>query len=67
MLNKFIKLKEMPTIHSSHGMIGFDNCIFVISGNLSKKVEKYNIIKNSWESLFFNKFDEALNSTIGVE
>ena len=51
MLNKFIKLKEMPTIHSSHGMIGFDNCIFVISGNMTKKVEKYDFGKNNWVNL----------------
>ena len=49
--NKFIKLKEMITSHSSHGMIGIDNFIFVISGNLSKKVEKYDFGKNSWENL----------------
>ena len=49
--NKFIKLKEMITSHSSHGMIGIDNYIFVISGNLSKKVEKYDFGKNSWENL----------------
>ena len=49
--NKFIKLKEMITSHSSHGMIGIDNFIFVISGNLSKKVEKYDFRKNSWENL----------------
>jgi hypothetical protein len=49
--NKFIKLKEMITSHSSHGMIGIDNYIFVVSGNLSKKVEKYDFGKNSWENL----------------
>jgi len=49
--NKFIKLKEMITSHSSHGMIGIDNYIFVVSGNLSKKVEKYDFVKNSWENL----------------
>ena len=49
--NKFIKLKETLTSHSCHGMIGIDNCIFVISGNLSKKVEKYDFGKNSWENL----------------
>ena len=41
----------MPTPHSCHNMIGVGNYIFVISGNLSKKVEKYNIIKNNLESL----------------
>ena len=51
LLNKFIKLSEMPTPHSCHNMLGVGNYIFVISGNLSKKVEKYNIIKNNWESL----------------
>ena len=32
-------------------MIGFDNCIFVISGNMTKKVEKYDFSKNNWVNL----------------
>ena len=51
LLNKFIKLSEMPTSHSSHSMIGVNNYIFVISGDFSKKVERYDLIKNSWENL----------------
>ena len=41
----------MPTPHSSHCMIGVNNYIFVISGDFSKKVERYDLIKNSWENL----------------
>ena len=50
-LNNFIDLKEMPTVHSSHGMLGMGNYIYVIGGLLSKKVERYDINKNSWENL----------------
>ena len=50
-LNKFIHLKEMPSVHSSHGIIGIGNYIYVISGDLSKKFEKYDINNNSWENL----------------
>ena len=50
-LNKFLKLKEMPSIHSSHGMLGMGNYIFAIGGNSSKKVEKYDINENKWEKL----------------
>jgi len=49
--NKFIKLKTMPTNHSYHGMLGMGNNIFMISGLNSKKVEKYDIINDSWTSL----------------
>ena len=50
-LNTFIKLKEMLTVHSSHGILGMGNYIYVISGSLSKRVEKYDINNNSWENL----------------
>lgn len=50
-LNKFLKLKEMPSVHSSHGMVGIGNYIFVLGGHLSKKVEKYDINENRWEKL----------------
>ena len=49
--NKFIKLKIMPTNHAYHGMLGMGNYIFMISGMNSKKVEKYDIINESWTSL----------------
>ena len=49
--NKFIELKVMPTNHSYHGMLGMGNYIFMISGMNSKKVEKYDIINESWTSL----------------
>ena len=49
--NIFIPLKEMPTPHYYHGMLGMNNCIFIISGLKSKKVEKYDIIHNTWENL----------------
>ena len=50
-LNKFLKLKEMPSVHSSHGMLGIGNYIFVLGGHSSKKVEKYDINENEWEKL----------------
>ena len=50
-LNKFLKLKEIPTVHSFHGMLGMGDYIFVIGGNSSKKVEKYEINENKWENL----------------
>jgi hypothetical protein len=49
--NKFIELKVMPTNHSYHGMLGMGNYIFMISGMNSKKVEKYDIINDTWTSL----------------
>ena len=49
--NRFIQLKEMPTIHSYHGMLGMKNYIFIISGLKTKKVEKYNVNDNTWENL----------------
>ena len=56
-LNKFIKLKEMLTAHSSHGILGMGNFIYVISGSLSKKFEKYDINNNTWENL--NELNES--------
>ena len=41
----------MPTVHSSHGMLGMGNYIYVIGGLLTKKVERYDINENSWENL----------------
>ena len=49
--NKFIKLSEMPSNHYYHNMIGNKNYIFSISGFKSKKVEKYNLNENKWNSL----------------
>jgi hypothetical protein len=49
--NKFIQLKEMPTTHSYHGMLGMTNYIFIISGLKTKKVEKYDVNNNTWENL----------------
>ena len=49
--NIFIPLKEMLTPHSYHGMLGMNNFIFIISGFKSKKVEKYDINNDKWESL----------------
>ena len=45
------KLPEMLTPHSYHGIIGSNNFIYVISGFKSKKVERYDIIKQNWISL----------------
>ena len=49
--NKFIQLKEMPTTHSYHGMLGMKNYIFIISGLKTKKIEKYDVNNNTWENL----------------
>lgn len=49
--NNFIQLKEMPSAHSYHGMLGMANYIFIISGLKSKKVEKYDVNNNTWEKL----------------
>ena len=49
--NNFITLREMPSFHSYHGMLGLNDSIFVISGYKSKKVEKYDINRNIWKSL----------------
>ena len=49
--NIFIPLKEMPTPHSYHGMLGMNNYIFIISGFKTKNVEKYDINNDTWESL----------------
>ena len=49
--NKFIKLKEMHSVHSFHGMLGMEKNIFVIGGKSTKKVEKYNFNGNIWENL----------------
>ena len=50
-INVFIKLKEMLTVHSCHGILGMGNYIYVISGSLSNKVEKYDINNNTWENM----------------
>ena len=44
-------LKELPSGHSFHGMLGIKSNIYIISGLNSKKVERYNILENSWEKL----------------
>ena len=49
--NEFIKLEDMISGHSYHCLIGINDFIFAISGYKSKKVEKYNINTNKWESL----------------
>ena len=49
--NKFLKLKEMPTVHTSHAMIGLGNCIVTLGGDSSKKVEKYYMNENIWENM----------------
>ena len=49
--NIFITLKEIPSGHSCHGMLGMENYIFIISGTKSKKVEKYDTINDTWEKL----------------
>ena len=56
-LNKFVKLKEMLTVHSSHGILGMGDDIYVISGSLSTKFERYDINDNSWENL--NELNES--------
>ena len=50
-LNIFDKLKDMPSGHSYHCLIGVKNDIFSISGFKSKKIEKYNLINNTWINL----------------
>ena len=49
--NIFIPLKEIPSGHLCHGMLGFEEYIYIISGTKSKKVEKYDIYNNTWVSL----------------
>ena len=49
--NSFDKLKDMPTGHSYHCLIGVQNDIFSISGFKSKKIEKYNLINDTWINL----------------
>ena len=49
--NIFIRLREMPSFHSYHGMLGLNDFIFVISGYKSKKVERYDINRNIWKNL----------------
>jgi hypothetical protein len=49
--NNLCLLKEMPSNHSFHGMVGIKSNIYVIGGFYSKKTEKYNILENSWEKL----------------
>ena len=44
-------LKELPSGHSFHGMLGIKSYIYIVSGLNSKKVERYNILENSWEKL----------------
>ena len=41
----------MLTVHSCHGILGMGNYIYVISGSLSNKVEKYDINNNTWENM----------------
>ena len=47
--NKSLKqLKNMPTEHNYHGMIGIGNNIFSVSGFKNPNVESYDISSNSW-------------------
>ena len=49
--NIFIQLKNLPSSHSCHGMLGILNNIYIISGSKSKKVEKFDINNNNWVNL----------------
>ena len=46
-----LQLKNMPSGHNYHGMIGINDNIFSVSGFNNKNVEKYEISGNSWISL----------------
>ena len=47
----FKQLKNMPTGHNFHGMIGIGNNIFVVTGFKNPNVEKYDLSTNSWTNL----------------
>ena len=47
----FIQLRQMPSGHNFHGMIGIGNNIFSVSGFKNPNVEKYDLSTNSWTSL----------------
>ena len=49
--NIFIRLNNLPSSHSCHGMLGILNNIYIISGSKSKKVERYDINNNNWINL----------------
>ena len=65
--NNFIKLKDMPTFHISHGMVGFSNYIFIISGLKTKKVEKYNLNEEKWENLVELSYSRIWPSCLNYE
>ena len=46
-----IKLQDIPSPHSSHGILSLKSNIYIVSGSNSKKVEKYNLIENNWENI----------------
>ena len=49
--NSLLKLSDMFSGHSYHGMIGINNNIFAVSGFKNKNIEKYDIQNNRWELL----------------
>lgn len=61
------KLPDMLSSHSFHGMLGVLSSIWVISGTMTTKVEKFNLDNQTWSSLPSLHYARTWPSSIYVE